>query len=97
MRYAVLENDEVVNLIMWNSEDEYEPAEHCMVIPVTEEVAIGWKRDGDSWIVPVEPEPELPPLEDPVVTEARHQAVRELTALGVSEATARVIAGLPPL
>jgi hypothetical protein len=63
-------------------------------MPVTEEVAIGWKLVDGEWIVPPEPAVEIPE-EDPSVLQAKLTAVEELKAIGVSEATARAILGLP--
>lgn len=94
MRYALICDDEVVNVILWDGEEEYTPAESYEIIPVTEEVGIGWKRGESGWIVPPEPVFEVPE-EDPTVLQAKLTAVEELKAIGVSEATARAILGLP--
>jgi hypothetical protein len=94
--YAVLDGEDVTNIILWDSEDEYEAPEGLTVILAPEDVSIGWKRSLDEWIAPVMPEPEPQPTEDPAVTEAKFEALRQLTSLGITEPVARTIVGLPP-
>jgi hypothetical protein len=93
-RYAVLDGDNVVNIILWDSVDEYDNPD-MDVEPVPEEVSIGWTRVNGQWIAP-SPEPvEDHPAEDPLVTAAKESAMRELMDFGVSETNARIIVGLP--
>jgi hypothetical protein len=97
-RYAILEGTDVVNLILWDSEDEFEVLEGQVLTPAPDEVGIGWKWESDSWIQPPTPEEIImPPVaEDPAVTSAKLEALRQLTALGITEPVARTIVGLPP-
>lgn len=96
MRYALVKDGLVESVILWDGETEYEIPEGCSAYEVSENVSPGWTFENDEWIVPsvqiAEPTSELVAIE-----EAKETALLELTALGVSEATARVIVGLPPL
>ncbi|QFG11006.1 hypothetical protein PBI_LORETTA_24 [Arthrobacter phage Loretta] len=96
-RYALIEGENVVNVILWDSEEEFEVAEGLVAKLAPEEVGPGWQFSND-WVPPVaSPEPEMPVIvEDPVVTEAKFEALRQLTALGITEPVARTIVGLPP-
>lgn len=94
MRYALVCDGEVVNVILWDGEEEYTPAEGCEIVEVSDEISIGWTRVDGEWVAPEEPAMEIPE-EDPDVVSAKHSAVAELVALGVSENTARTIVGLP--
>ena len=96
-KYALIENGEVVNTIIWDDEDDYEVPEGLILFQAPEEVAIGWKVIDDEWVAsPPLPDPE-PPAEDSTVLEAKNTAVQQLMALGITEAVARTIVGLPPL
>lgn len=96
-RYALLEGENVVNVILWDSEEEFEIPEGLIAKLAPEEVGPGWLFTND-WVPPAAlPEPEAPVIvEDPVVTEAKFEALRQLTALGITEPVARTIVGLPP-
>lgn len=96
MRYAIIVNDVVTNVILWDGQEDYQPSEECELIEVDEEVSIGWFKEGGVLVAPPEPEFEIPE-EDPTVVNGKLTAVQELVAMGVSEATARTIVGLPPL
>jgi len=96
MRYAVVDTDGMVtNIILWSGTDEFSAPDGCELIQAPDEVYIGCSREGNEWIIPEPPEPEAAPPEDPTVTQAKLDALTELTTLGVSEETARVIVGLP--
>lgn len=95
-RYALLEGDQVVNVILWDDEeDSYEPHEGQVILPALEEINIGWARTNGEWVAPPVPELEAPPLEDPSVTEAKITGMNQLMALGITEPVARMIVGLP--
>lgn len=91
-RYAVLDGENVINVILWNAEDEYESSEGTMLVAAPDYVSPGWTFINGEWSGPVITEPPLP-SEDPTMS-AKYAAVEELMALGVSESTARIIAGL---
>lgn len=96
-RFAVMNGEEVVNLILWDdSEDEYEAPEGSTVIAAPEEVDLGWKLSLDEWVAPARPEPEPVPTEDPAVTAAKVTGMNQLMTLGITEPVARMIVGLPP-
>lgn len=59
MRYAILDGNAVVNVVLWDGETPLEGSEHF--VPVGPEVGPGWTRDGDQWVPPPsEPEPAPP-------------------------------------
>jgi hypothetical protein len=95
--YAILEGENVTNLILWDDEaDEYNVPEGLTIRLATDEVSIGWKHVDGSWVAPPVPEPEPMPTEDPAVTEAKVTGMNQLMALGITEPVARMIVGLPP-
>lgn len=97
MKYTIVENGVVSNVILWDGEEAYLPPEGCQLCEVDEEVSIGWTMENGVLVPPVQTsEPEVPE-EDPTVVAAKLAAVQELVTVGVSEATARTIVGLPPL
>lgn len=97
MRYAIVKNGEVINIIEWDGLAEYLPAENCDVYDVVPEVSIGWTFVNEEFVAPDPPILPEEPTEDPAITEAKEAASQELMALGISEANARIIVGLPPL
>ena len=96
MRYAVVRDGKVCNVILWDGEEDYVAEDDVELHEVPEEVSIGWSYNGTSWTAPEPPHLEPLPGEDPVVVAAKEAAAQELIALGVSRNTARTIAGLPP-
>ena len=49
---VVDESGEVVNIILWDGETQYDPGEGRTVLVQPEGVGIGWRRDGDGWTAP---------------------------------------------
>jgi hypothetical protein len=94
-KYAVLDGTDVVNIILLDEADEYTPPEGHLLLPVADDVSIGWRRAGGTWLPIEEPQAVPQPSEDPDVTAAKYTAVEELMALGITEATARRIVSLP--
>lgn len=94
-KYAILDGNEVVNIILLDEEDIYTPPVGHTLVPAQEPVSIGWKWVSDMWLPLEEPQPEPQPTEDPDVLAAKYEAVEELMALGISESTARRIVSLP--
>lgn len=97
MRYALIDGSDVVNVILWDGEEDYEAPDGFLVVPCEDEVSVGWKVNSDGWVPPVLPpaEPDPIPIESSEVLAAKNSALAELVALGVTEATARIIVGLP--
>ena len=95
MRFALLTDGVVTNVINWDGEEEYTPPGGCTIIEVSDDVSIGWSLVEDEWIAP-ETHDTPAPSEDEAVAEAKNTAVAALVSLGVSEAVARTIVGLPP-
>lgn len=93
-RYALLSAEgEVVNVILWDGEDGYQPPDELTAVACPDEAGPGWQLQEGEWVAPVEPP------EDPIdpQADAREEAVSVLVGtFGVSEPVARVIAGLPP-
>ncbi|AWN03269.1 hypothetical protein PBI_CAMILLE_22 [Microbacterium phage Camille] len=96
MRFALVRDGIVENVIVWDGEETYEPEDGYILYEVPEEVSPGWALIENQWTPPMREEWPIPD-EYILVEQAKQQALLELTALGVSEATARVIVGLPPL
>jgi len=86
-RYAIVEAGVVTNVILWDGVADFSP--RGILLPVGDEVAVGWLHDGDQWIAPEPPEPEPAPEEDP----ARVAALAKLIALGLTEEEALALAG----
>lgn len=95
--YAIIDGNEVVNIILLDEAHEYTPPTGNLIIrtPESENVGIGWTRVGDEWIAPNEPPVPAEPVEDPNVTAAKYAGLQELIDVGISDATARRILGLP--
>lgn len=53
-QYAVVENDEVINVINWDGEEPYIPEADQELIELTGEVfaGIGWTRVDGVWAAP---------------------------------------------
>lgn len=96
MRYALVKEGLVESIILWDGETKYEIPQGYSAYEVPENISPGWTVENGEWTEPpmriVEPPAELVAVEN-----AKEAALLELTTLGVSEATARVIVGLPPL
>lgn len=58
MRYAIVNGTDVVNVIVWDGEEEYVPPEGYFVVPAPDEVSVGWTYvDGEFH------SPNIPPVE----------------------------------
>ena len=64
-RYAVLDGEDVVNVILLDANDEYEP-EDGTTLRLSSSAGIGWKRVNNAWVPPVNPEVD-PETEEPIV------------------------------
>jgi hypothetical protein len=94
MRYALVKDGQVVNVILWDGETPFDADSTPVLIPDELAVGPGWSYDGTSWTAPaVEEVP--PPTEDPAVVQAKQDALTALVAAGVPESVARTIVGLP--
>lgn len=59
MRWALIDDDRIVNVIVWDGVEPYDPgALEILELEEGSPLGIGWTRDGDEWIAPPEPEPE---------------------------------------
>lgn len=94
-QYAIIDGIDVVNVILLDDDNSYIPPEGHILIKAPEGVAIGWQFAGDNWIAPEPPEAIQDPIEDPEITQAKMEGLAELLDIGLSEATARRILGLP--
>ncbi len=57
-RYALIENNQVVNVVLWDGETEYKPDSEIFALADDEPVGPGWKRKNGKWVAPPEPEAE---------------------------------------
>lgn len=94
-RFAIIDNTAVTNIILLDESDEYVPDAGQLLIPTTDEVTIGWQWVNNAWIAPAALADQPSPTEDPDVTQAKMDGLQELKDVGISEATARRILGLP--
>jgi hypothetical protein len=94
-KYAIVEGVDVINIILMADGDLYTPPEGCLVLEAPEDISIGWRMIANDWVAPEEPPAPEQPTEDPDVTAAKYEGLKELTDLGISETTARRIVGLP--
>ena len=62
MRYAIVDGTDVVNVIIWDGEEEYPPPDGCLVIPAPDEVSVGW-----TYVDGVYHSPNVPPV-DPALS-----------------------------
>lgn len=97
MRYSIIDGSDVVNVIEWDGEQDYEAPDGLILVSCPDEVSVGWTVTSDGFIAPPEPpqDAEAIPYEDPAILEAKNSALAELVALGVTASTARIIVGLP--
>jgi hypothetical protein len=98
-RHAILEGPEVVNIILLQEGVDYSVPLGQEIRQAPERVTLGWEWKNDDWVEPVVVE-EPQPVEEPVAAaeiSARETAANELIAKGISQASARLLAGLPPV
>lgn len=97
MNFALVKDNQVCSIILWDGTTPYEPEEGFTLYEVPEGIAPGWMIVDGAWVAPLPvdiPEPEVPvTFDDP----AKLQAALALTALGIAEDTARTIVGLTPI
>jgi hypothetical protein len=90
MRYAVIENGVVVNVIEWDGETEWTPGDDYDVIDCPASVGPGWTYDGQTFTAPVSPA-------QPVrVTKADFQRLLTPAERYAINALRKLIATLPP-
>ncbi len=73
MRYAVVEDAEVVNVILWDGLGDA-PSGQLVQLEEDSPVGAGWRRVGDEWSEPVAPTESR----NPSVDELRRVAYRDL-------------------
>jgi len=57
MRYAMMNDNDVLNVAEWDGETPWEPGCEIVALDDSSPVGPGWTRDGDKWTAP-EPTPE---------------------------------------
>ena len=68
MNYAVIENGVVTNIAVWDGESAWQPT-NALVIPVSDNVRIGWFYDKGKFSPPTQP----PKTHDELLREAEAQ------------------------
>lgn len=94
MRYAIIVDGMVHNVILWDGEATYEAPDGSEFIEAPDDATPGWTYINGEWQAPVEVETHAP-VEDPEVVAAKEAAAASLIALGISQENARTIVGLP--
>lgn len=97
MKYALIKDGNVQNIILWDGEGEYDLEDEVEMRELHPEACIGWSYADGVWSPPPPAEEEPPPAEDPEVVQAKQDALQSLINLGVPESSARTIVGLPPV
>lgn len=87
-RYAIVEDNKVVNVILWDGEDPYSPE----AVAVGDEVGIGWTQNSDGSFTAPPVEVVEPPQDD---TQALRQSAMQklMTGQPLTEAEAAVLVG----
>ncbi len=50
--YALLDGDIVVNRVIWDGGPGWSPPEELTALPCPDQVGIGWRRQGEEWLMP---------------------------------------------
>lgn len=56
-RYAIVENETVTNVALWDGEMEWKPNGQVIQLPEDSSVGPGWGYVNGEWIEPPSPEP----------------------------------------
>lgn len=91
MRYAIVEDSLVTNIILWDGIEQYVPPDGAVLIAAPDDVTIGWTCPGGTWVAPEDSDPQPIPSDE---SEDKLQAVQALVALGIDEQIAKTIVGL---
>jgi hypothetical protein len=51
-RYALIQDGEVVNVVVWDGKTEFTPEGELVALTDDEVVGPGWARKGNKWIAP---------------------------------------------
>jgi hypothetical protein len=54
IRYAIVKDDEVVNVVVWDGATEYAPDGELVALADDEPVGPGWSRVKGEWVAPPE-------------------------------------------
>jgi hypothetical protein len=57
-RYAIVKDNEVMNVVIWDGETEYTPGGELVALADDEPVGPGWSRADDEWVAPADDAPE---------------------------------------
>jgi hypothetical protein len=55
-RYAIVQDNEVVNVALWDGKTEYNPDGELVALADDEVVGPGWTRSKGKWVAPPESE-----------------------------------------
>lgn len=50
--YAIVKGQDVINIVVWDGEAEWEPPTGCTAVPATNDAAIGGTYDGSTFTKP---------------------------------------------
>lgn len=57
-RWAMLKNDVVINICLWDGDEAtWQPPADVVMKVAPDYLGIGWSWDGSQWVAPPEPEP----------------------------------------
>ena len=60
MKHAIIENNKVINVTLWDGVTEWSPPEGTIAVSCSDEVGPEWTYDGTNFIAPPIPEPVTP-------------------------------------
>jgi hypothetical protein len=63
MRYAVIKDGRVVNVVVWDGVSDWQPGDDVTVIDCPDDVGPGWTHSDEGFAPP--PPPPEPDVEDP--------------------------------
>lgn len=83
-RYALMDGDTVANVILWDGETPYSSD----AVLISDDIGIGWKREGDTWTAPEAPAVDVPSGYSADLA----AAVNQFVSIGLTEDAARAVA-----
>lgn len=58
MRWLLIRDNRVVNVVVWDGETPWDAPADCELLEAPDGVGVGFTWDGTVWVAPVYPDPE---------------------------------------
>ncbi|MCR6183401.1 hypothetical protein NU286_08615 [Escherichia coli] len=91
--YAVIENNFVTNIVLWNENSDWSP-ENGFAIRCGNDIGIGWKYENGNFIPPIVPEPTNAEKRKKALSELGDAYQYDITKLNTSWLAAAVSDGI---